>query len=66
MPLTHKRNVSGAEYTLIPGATCPGDLKKARQETDGETMTREVDDLKTRLAEAYEFIEKRNLVHGKQ
>jgi len=66
MSPTHKRGLSGADDARISNANGASDAKKARQEPDIETLTRENEDLKTRLNEAYAFIEKKHLVHGKE
>lgn len=58
--------MSGADDALVSDRNGASDAKKARQDSDIETLTRENEDLKTRLDEAYAFIEKKNLVHGKE
>jgi hypothetical protein len=63
MPSIHKRVLSEAGNATVSGGAVKG-AKKQRHGTDIEILTRENAELKSRLAEAYAFIEKKNLVHG--
>jgi hypothetical protein len=63
IPATRKRVLSEVENAAASGGA-KGGAKKQRHETDVEVLTQENAELKSRLAEAYAFILKKNLVHG--